>query len=98
MHNFVLDGLWLVGALVVTYLLGVFTAQYAKDTLNGVPSDLRTVLKNVEAKAVAALKSSKANAVTVAAAAISAPMPVAAKPVVLAAAPGVLTVNAPPAA
>lgn len=88
MHNFVLDGLWLIGALVVAYLLGVFTSQYAKDKLSGVPSDLRAVLKNVEAKAVAALKASKRNAVADAAAAISAPMPpIAAKPPAPAASP-----------
>jgi hypothetical protein len=77
----VLDGFWLIGALAAVYLLGVFTSQYAKDKINGVPSDLRTVLNNVQAKAVAALKANKANAVASAAAAISAPMPVAAKPV-----------------
>jgi hypothetical protein len=81
MFHFVLDGFWLAGALAAAYLLGVFTAQYAKDTLNGVPSDLRAVLKNVEAKALAALKRSKSNAVADAAAAISAPMPAAVKPV-----------------
>jgi hypothetical protein len=81
MAHVILDGFWLIGALAAAYLLGVFTAQYAKDTLNGVPSDLRAVLKNVEAKALAALKASKSTAVANAAAAISAPMPVAVKPV-----------------
>jgi hypothetical protein len=82
MLNFALDGFWLLGSLAAVYLLGVFTAQYAKDKLSGVPSELRTVLKNVETRALTALKRSKANSVADAAAAISAPMPVVAKSIV----------------
>lgn len=81
MHNFVLDGFWLIGSLAVAYLLGVFTAQYAKDKINGVPSEVRAALKNLEAKALATASATKNKAVADAVSAITPPMPAVAKPV-----------------
>lgn len=95
MHNFVLDGLWLIGAIVVAYLLGVFTAQYAKDKIFGVPSEVRAALKNLEAKALATAAATKNKAVADAVGAITPPMPAVAKPVAAPAAAAPAT--APPA-
>ena len=75
MLNFALDGLWLLGSLVVAYLLGVFTAQYAKDKLTGVPSAVRTALKALEAKTATAVADAKAKAVADAVRAIAPAMP-----------------------
>lgn len=61
--TFALDGFWLAAALAVAYLVGVFTSQYAKDKLTGVPSDLRAALKTTEASAVAELTAAKSKAV-----------------------------------
>jgi hypothetical protein len=47
-----LEGFWLLAAFAVVYLIGVFTAQWAKDKINGVPSTLRSALKVTEAAAV----------------------------------------------
>jgi hypothetical protein len=85
MIHFVLDGFWLLGAIVVAYLLGVFTSQYAKDKLRGVPSEVRAALRNLEAKALATATATKNRAVTDAVSAITPPMPTVAKPVVAAA-------------
>lgn len=60
MDKIVLDGFWLLGGLGVAYLLGVFTAQKLKDTINGVPSALRTALSATEASALAELSKAKA--------------------------------------
>jgi hypothetical protein len=61
--TFALDGFWLLAALLAVYLAGVFTSQYVKDKLSGVPSDLRAALKTTEASAVAELTSAKTQAV-----------------------------------
>lgn len=50
--NFALEGLWLLGGFAVVYVLGVFTSQWAKDKINGVPSQLRSALNITEAAAV----------------------------------------------
>lgn len=63
MKNIMLDGFWLIGALAVTYLVGVFTAQWAKDKLLGIPSDLRSALRVVEAGARTELSAAKAKLV-----------------------------------
>ena len=89
MLHVVLDGFWLLGALVVAYLLGVFTAQYAKDKIYGVPSEVRAALRNLEAKALAQAAATKNKAVADAVSAITPAMPTVAKPVVLSAAPKV---------
>ena len=75
MFHFVLDGLWLVGALVAVYLLGVFTSQYAKDKLYGVPSEVRAALKALEAKTAASVAAAKDKAVADAVKAIAPAMP-----------------------
>lgn len=41
------------------YLLGVFTSQWVKDTIKGVPTDLRTSLSTAEAAALQSLKDAK---------------------------------------
>jgi hypothetical protein len=63
MLNFALDGLWLVGGLIAAYVTGVFTAQYVKDKILGIPSDLRAALKTTETAAQAQLKASQAKMV-----------------------------------
>ena len=80
MHNFVLDGLWLIGAIAGAYLLGVFTSQYAKDKLRGVPSEVRATLRGLEAKALAKAAETKNKAVSDAVSAITPAMPAVAKP------------------
>lgn len=54
-----LDGLWLLAGLGVTYLIGVFTSQWAKDKINGVPGTLRAALKVTEAAAVKELTAAR---------------------------------------
>ena len=81
MFHFVLDGFWLLGAIAVAYLLGVFTSQYVKDKLRGVPSEVRAALRNLEAKALAQAAATKNKAVADAVGAITPAMPVVAKPV-----------------
>lgn len=63
MFHFALDGLWLIGALGLAYLVGVFTAQKVKDTVNGVPGDLRTALSATESSALAEISKAKAAAI-----------------------------------
>lgn len=79
-----LDGLWLLGALLVAFVLGVAVSQKLKDLLSGVPGELRTVLKNAEAGALAKVQTAKTQAVADVAKVTSA-MPAVAKPVVPAA-------------
>ena len=45
MLKLALDGFWLLGALGAVFLLGVFSSQYIKDKISGVPSDLRAALR-----------------------------------------------------
>lgn len=60
---FALDGLWLLGALAIVYLVGVFTSQWAKDKLAGVPADLRSALSTLEVAAKNELAAAKAKVV-----------------------------------
>lgn len=60
---FSLEGLWLLAALAVTYVTGVFTAQWAKDKLTGIPGDLRTALASLETSAKNELAAAKAKVV-----------------------------------
>lgn len=60
---FALEGLWLIGALAVVYFVGVFTAQWAKDKLAGIPSELRTALRATEAAAKNDLLAAKSKVV-----------------------------------
>lgn len=60
---FGLDGLWLLGALAVVYLVGVFTSQWAKDKLSGVPADLRSALSTLEVAAKNELAAAKSKVV-----------------------------------
>ena len=83
MFHFVLDGFWLLGAIAVAYLLGVFTSQYVKDKLRGVPSEVRAALRNLEAKALAQAAATKNKAVSDAVSTITPAMPAVAKPVIL---------------
>lgn len=59
MFSFALEGLWLLGALAAVYLAGVFTSQWAKDKLNGVPTTLRSALKTAESAALNEVKASR---------------------------------------
>lgn len=61
---FELSGLWLLFGLAAAYGTGVFTSQWAKDKVTGVPSDLRNALKALEAGAVKEMASAKARVVT----------------------------------
>jgi hypothetical protein len=99
-ERLVLDGFWLVGALVLCVLVGVFVAQYVKDKLTGVPSPLRTALKATEAAALAEMK--KAEQAVIAgvakkAAALAAPVATAAAPAPAPAAGVATSANAPAA-
>lgn len=76
MLKFALEGFWLLGALAAVYLLGVFTAQYAKDKLSGVPSELRTALKALETKTTATVLAAKNKAVADAVKTITPVMPI----------------------
>jgi hypothetical protein len=62
MHFFQLDGLWLFGALLIAFVLGILLAQKIKDFINGIPSDLRSVLKTNEQVAVATITKAQADA------------------------------------
>jgi type IV secretory pathway TrbL component len=59
MDKIALDGFWLLGGLALVYLTGVFTAQYVKDKVSGVPSALRAALKATETNALAELEKAK---------------------------------------
>jgi hypothetical protein len=64
MFNEVLTGPWLLGALALSVLVGVFVSRYVKDVFKGVPSSLRTALNNTESSALAALKAAEAKAIS----------------------------------
>lgn len=57
--SFALDGFWLIGSLAVVYLIGVFTSQWAKDKLKGIPPELRSALSVTEASTLAELKAAR---------------------------------------
>lgn len=59
MERLALDGFWLLGAFAVVYLVGVFTAQWAKDKIKGVPSNLRAALKTTESSALAEMNKAR---------------------------------------
>jgi hypothetical protein len=61
--NIALTGVWLAGGLALAILVGMFAAQYVKDLVKGVPSTLRTALKQTEANALAALKAAEQKAI-----------------------------------
>lgn len=63
MLNFALEGLWLLGGLAAIYLAGVFTSQWAKDKLFGVPADLRSAIRAMEAMALTELSAAKSKIV-----------------------------------
>lgn len=63
MEAIALKGIWLVAAFAVVYLVGVFTSQWAKDKLFGVPGDLRSALKVLEAGAVKELAAARSKLV-----------------------------------
>lgn len=63
MQAIALEGFWLLAAFAIVYLVGVFTSQWAKDKLSGVPSDLRSALKTLEAGAVKELAAARAKLV-----------------------------------
>lgn len=87
MGHIALDGFWLVGALALAWLVGIFTAQYIKDKVKGVPSPLRTALQATETAALNELEAAKAKVVSdvaglfAKAKAATPAAPVAAKPV-----------------
>ena len=58
--HFALDGFWLLGAGALVYATGVFTAQFVKDKITGVPSELRAALKATESNALGELAKAKA--------------------------------------
>lgn len=59
MFAFALEGFWLLAAMGVVYFVGVFTSQYAKDKINGVPASLRTALNVTESAALKELQSAR---------------------------------------
>lgn len=63
MESFFLKGFWLLGSFALVYLVGVFTAQWAKDKIFGVPGDLRAALKVMEAGAIKELNAARAKLV-----------------------------------
>lgn len=63
MESFFLKGFWLLGSFALVYLVGVFTAQWFKDKLFGVPADLRAALKVMEAGALKELAAARAKLV-----------------------------------
>jgi hypothetical protein len=94
MEKVALDGFWLLGGLALAYLTGVFTSQWVKDKISGVPAELRTAIKATESSALSELTKAKAAVVadvsklftkaataTAAAAPAAAAAPVAAAPV-----------------
>lgn len=58
-----LEGVWLLGGFAVVYLVGVFTSQWAKDKLSGVPADLRSALSTLEAAAKKEIVAAKSKVV-----------------------------------
>ena len=74
-----LSGVWLLASHVLAVLVGLFSSQYVKDTLKGVPSQLRTALKAHESNALTALKDAEAKVVSDTMAKLGMPAP-AAKP------------------
>lgn len=60
---FDLNGFWLLAALAVVYLVGVFTSQWLKDKIAGIPADLRKALKSTETAALNELTAVKAKVV-----------------------------------
>ena len=80
MFKFALDGFWLLGAGAAIFMLGVFTSQYIKDKIAGVPSDLRAALRALETKTAATVAAAKTKVVADAVKAISPVMPVVVKP------------------
>ena len=80
-----LSGLWLLAGHVLAFLIGIFTSQYIKDTLKGMPGPLRAALKAHEKTSLASLKDAETKAIndtmTKLGIALPAAKPVAAKPV-----------------
>ena len=60
LFHLALDGFWLVGAIVLAVLIGIFISQYVKDVVTGVPSSLRTALSATETSALSSLKLAEA--------------------------------------
>lgn len=59
MGKLALEGFWLLGGFAVVYLVGVFTAQWAKDKINGVPSSLRNAFNATEAATLKQMHSAR---------------------------------------
>jgi hypothetical protein len=95
---------WPWAAFLVVYLVGVFSSQWLKDTINGVPAELRTALSSAETSAVGAISAAKTKAIADVtnslphAAAKKAAAPVAAAPAAPVAAAPAAPVAAAPAA
>ena len=64
MEHLALDGFWLVGGILLAAVVGIFVAQYVKDTIKGVPSPLRAALSATETDALASLKVAEIKVVT----------------------------------
>ena len=58
-----LSGLWLLGGHGLAFLIGIFTSQYIKDTLLGMPGALRAALKAHEKTSLASLKDAETKAI-----------------------------------
>lgn len=84
---FDLNGPWLLGALALTFLVGVFASRYIKDVLKGVPSSLRSALNATETNALAALKAAEQKAIADVTGLLPASKATAAAPAATAAAP-----------
>lgn len=58
-----LTGVWLLAGHALAFLVGIFTSQYIKDTLKGMPSQLRTALNAHEKTSLASLKDAETKAI-----------------------------------
>ena len=58
-----LSGIWLLAGHALAFLVGIFTSQYIKDTLLGMPGALRAALKAHEKTSLASLKDAETKAI-----------------------------------
>jgi Tfp pilus assembly protein PilX len=55
--------LFQIGVVIAVFFLGVFSSQWVKDKISGVPSDLRLALKAAQAAALRNVQAAQAKAV-----------------------------------
>lgn len=90
-----LSGVWLLGGHVLAFLVGLFSSTYIKDTLKGMPGQLRTALNAHEKTALTALKDAESKVVSDTMTKLGLPQPAAkAAPAAAAAKPAAPAVGA----